>query len=336
MRYFDERYASKARSIFLAYYLVKRNERRERRKKQLKDSRKSGGSSLPRTTRLKQDDIVALKILESGEQSERKRSLLTANRFAAITSLLIHFIALLFAMFYVLESKEDDDYVEVDFTYVKPTRKLRRRTLTRLTKLQITDHKHTQLPQRPAIRTAAVIPNATETFVLPADDSPFNLNVPENFAPELKSERQQDIGMEQEPARVPSHITLNPPQKPRILPHLDVLPESSMELKTDLFLTPTIDLSDVTEPPRFIKKIIPEYPELAEKAGKEGIVILEAEIGLDGKASNISVVQSIGYGCDEAAIAALRASRFKPAREGNTAVVVHIQIPYRFRFEEHY
>lgn len=330
MRYFDEIYASKARSTFLAHYLAKQSERRERRKKQLERSRKSGDSSLPRTTKLKQDTIVALKILESGGQREGKRSLLTANRFAAITSLIIHFIALLFAMFYVLESKEDDDYVEVDFTYVKPTRKLRRRTMNQLAKLQITDHKHTQLPQRPAIGTAAIIPNANETFVLPADDSPFNLNVPENFAPGIKFERQQDIRMEQEPARITSNIKLNTPQKPGILPHLDVLPESSMELKTDLILTPTVD---VTEPPRFIKKIIPEYPELAEKAGKEGIVILEAEIGLDGKASNISVVQSIGYGCDEAAIAALRASRFKPAQEGNTAVVVHIQIPYRFQFE---
>ncbi|HIE26143.1 TPA: energy transducer TonB [Candidatus Poribacteria bacterium] len=283
----------------------------------------------------KQDAIIIRSILESEGKKGKKRGLLTVKQFSAIISILIHLIALLFAMFYVLESKEEGDaVVEVDFTYLKPTRQLRRRMPFRLTQLQITDHEHTQLSQRPAIGTAATIPVANETFLLPADNSPSNLNVPQNVAPAFKSDRQIAIRIEREPERVMSHITLNNQAKPDILSRFDTSTESSLELKTELISTQNFDLSSVTEPPRFIKKTIPEYPELAKQAEKEGVVILEAEIGLDGNATNIAVVQSLGYGCDEAAVAALRSSRFKPARKGDTAIVARIQIPYRFRLEE--
>ncbi|MFQ6040455.1 MAG: energy transducer TonB [Candidatus Poribacteria bacterium] len=283
----------------------------------------------------KQDAIIIRNILESEGKRERKRGLLTVKQFSAITSILIHVIALLFAMFYVLESKEEDDsFVEVDFTYLKPARQLRRRMPSRLTRLQITNYEHTQLPQRPAIGTAATIPIANETFLLPADNLPSNLNTPQNVAPAFESDQQMAIRIEREPARVTSRIALSAQPKPNIFPRLDASTENSIELKTEFLSTQNVDLSGMTEPPRFIKKTIPEYPELAKQAGKEGVVILEAEIGLDGNATNIIVVQSLGYGCDEAAVAALRSSRFKPARKGDTAIVARIQIPYRFHLEE--
>ena len=107
------------------------------------------------------------------------------------------------------------------------------------------------------------------------------------------------------------------------------------ELSADTTEAPTASLRrEVIEPPKFIYKVVPKYPDLARRAKREGVVILEAEIGADGKARDIKVVQQLGYGCEEAAIAALKSSRFLPAKQGKNPVSVRIQIPYRFQFEE--
>ena len=66
----------------------------------------------------------------------------------------------------------------------------------------------------------------------------------------------------------------------------------------------------------------------------QGVVILEAEIGVDGSAQDITVIQKLGYGCDEAAIAALKASRFRSAKQNAKPVAIRIQIPYRFQLED--
>ncbi len=91
---------------------------------------------------------------------------------------------------------------------------------------------------------------------------------------------------------------------------------------------------DVTQKPRFIKRIIPQYPELARRAQKEGRVLLEAVIGTDGIPSEIRIIQAIGFGCDEAAVKALKASRFRPAELEKQHVVVRITIPYNFKFSQ--
>ena len=88
---------------------------------------------------------------------------------------------------------------------------------------------------------------------------------------------------------------------------------------------------EVAQPPRFANKVVAEYPNLARRAQKEGVVILEAEIGADGVARDIIVVQKMGFGCDQAAVKALRRSRFNPARQGRKAIPMRIQIPYRFQ-----
>lgn len=92
-------------------------------------------------------------------------------------------------------------------------------------------------------------------------------------------------------------------------------------------------LSDVTQKPHFIQKVAPKYPSLALAAEKTGIVWLEEIIGVDGIARDIRVIQGIGYGCDEAVVEALRASRFAPAERNGKKVAVWVKLPYRFSLE---
>ena len=87
---------------------------------------------------------------------------------------------------------------------------------------------------------------------------------------------------------------------------------------------------------RFSHKVDPIYPESARLSHKQGLVVLEATIGVDGMARNIKVVKVVevsGLGCEEAAITALKASQFTPARQGKVAISQRLRIPYRFQFK---
>ena len=91
-----------------------------------------------------------------------------------------------------------------------------------------------------------------------------------------------------------------------------------------------------TQNARFFRKVDPIYPESARLSHKQGLVVLEATIGTDGIARNIKVVKVVevsGLGCEEAAITALKASRFVPAKQGEVIVSQRLRIPYRFQFK---
>lgn len=57
----------------------------------------------------------------------------------------------------------------------------------------------------------------------------------------------------------------------------------------------------------------PEYPEEAREAAIEGRVRIEVTIDEQGRVSAARVLQSLGHGCDEAALVVARAARFEPA-----------------------
>jgi len=77
-----------------------------------------------------------------------------------------------------------------------------------------------------------------------------------------------------------------------------------------------------------------KYPEIARKAGIEGTVFVEAIIDEKGNVIKTRVVKSLGHsGCDEAAIAAIRAVKWKPAKQRDKPVKVRISIPVRFRLK---
>ena len=91
-----------------------------------------------------------------------------------------------------------------------------------------------------------------------------------------------------------------------------------------------------TQNAKFFRKVDPIYPESARLSHKQGLVVLEATIGTDGIARNIKVVKVVevsGLGCEEAAITALKASRFVPAKQGIAVVSQRLRIPYRFQFK---
>jgi protein TonB len=81
--------------------------------------------------------------------------------------------------------------------------------------------------------------------------------------------------------------------------------------------------------PRKIHDVSPVYPALALAARKEGIVILEAEIGEDGRVRNTRLLRSIPL-LDEAAIEAVRQWRFTPTLLNGEPVPVVMTVTVAF------
>ena len=95
-------------------------------------------------------------------------------------------------------------------------------------------------------------------------------------------------------------------------------------------------IDEPTQNAKFFRKVDPIYPESARLSHKQGLVVLEATIGVDGIARHIKIVKVVevsGLGCEEAAVAALKASQFVPAKRGKVVVSQRLRIPYRFQFK---
>lgn len=92
-----------------------------------------------------------------------------------------------------------------------------------------------------------------------------------------------------------------------------------------------VPAGQVAHPPTVVSRVDPQYPRPARLAGIEGRVVLEAILDTQGRiGSDIKVLRSVPQ-LDDAAIAALRRWRFKPARnEGGQAVPVILEVPIRF------
>lgn len=141
------------------------------------------------------------------------------------------------------------------------------------------------------------------------------------------------IPIEQKGIEVYKMLSLKKPSYLRPEKHTNAyLPESENYLITPIPLN-IPDISIPTQNASFLKKVDPQYPESARLTHQEGLVVLEATIGIDGKATDIRVVEVIsvsGLGCEESAIQALKASHFTPAMCGKSFISQRLRIPYRF------
>lgn len=76
------------------------------------------------------------------------------------------------------------------------------------------------------------------------------------------------------------------------------------------------------------------YPEIAKRAGVEGTVYVEAFVDETGAVTRVVVVKGIGAGCDEAAMAAVQKTKFRPGKQRGKPVKVRMSIPIRFRLQK--
>jgi len=77
------------------------------------------------------------------------------------------------------------------------------------------------------------------------------------------------------------------------------------------------------------KKIV--YPEFAVRAGITGKVFIKAFIDEKGNVKKTEIIKGIGAGCDEAAVAAVMKTKFKPGKQRGKPVRVQVSIPILFK-----
>ena len=78
----------------------------------------------------------------------------------------------------------------------------------------------------------------------------------------------------------------------------------------------------------------PKYPEIAQEAGIEGTVVVQVFVDDRGRVKDTVILKGIpNTGLDEAATLAIRAVRFRPAKQRERAVGVWISIPVNFRLK---
>ncbi len=79
------------------------------------------------------------------------------------------------------------------------------------------------------------------------------------------------------------------------------------------------------------KRIV--YPEIAKRAGVQGRVYVKAFVNENGSVEKVMLVKGIGAGCDEEALRAVKATKFKPGRQRGKPVKVQVMIPVLFKLQ---
>ena len=88
------------------------------------------------------------------------------------------------------------------------------------------------------------------------------------------------------------------------------------------------------DPPVAMSPIRPRYPEIAQEAGIEGVVVVQAFIDEKGRVKETLILKGVPTtGLDEAAMEAIRKTRFRPAKQRERSVGVWISIPVNFRLK---
>ena len=86
------------------------------------------------------------------------------------------------------------------------------------------------------------------------------------------------------------------------------------------------------KPPAKTKDMKPVYPAMAKQLKVQGVVIIEATIGVDGRVTNAKILRSIRL-LDDAALIAVKAQEFKPTVLNGKPVPIIMTIPINFTMD---
>ena len=163
--------------------------------------------------------------------------------------------------------------------------------------------------------------------VLPRDPVP-ELAPPK---PELLSEPESEPLPEPLP-EIPDAVDI---PKPTQLPQLPTPPPNPQTSQT----SPSSPASAprqarIDAPPRPRRTIKPDYPKGARQRGEQGDVVVELRVNAEGFVDQAEVVTSSGFAeLDEAALRAVRAAKFVPAKSGHSAVASSARLTLTFRLK---
>ncbi len=292
------------------------------------------------TANLDPEQGAVFPTLRSQSVQEQDHKFATPKRLAILTSLGLHLIAALVGTLYIVNTAHvDDDVIIVDLMHTKPPKTRRRLPPREVKRAQLSYPRQTAEPRRPKLVTTAVRLPQSDAWLILAGDKLSSVDTREisDGSTALDTDKlNKQLFSSAQHARIKSVIPDITPDRSSSSIFDKISQPNNLQDNIDANLpTPSpVQSKGVVKRPSWRRKVEPKYPNLARRAQKEGVVVLEATIDLDGIAKNIHVIEGIGFGCDKAAVEALKSSRFTPARNGDAIVTLRIQIPYRFELED--
>jgi len=128
----------------------------------------------------------------------------------------------------------------------------------------------------------------------------------------------EDVEIEDTELDVEEEVTAPPPPQ-----------EEEEEVQLDFFMAVEEMPAPIGGIAAIQKRII--YPEIAKRAGVQGRVYIKAFVDETGTVKKAEVIKGIGAGCDEAAVAAVMKTKFKPGKQRGKPVRVQVSIPILFK-----
>ncbi len=158
---------------------------------------------------------------------------------------------------------------------------------------------------------------------------------------EIQLEEVPEIQMLEEPP---------PPPKPKLPPQIEEAEEEEEAQEEEIeFETEFSEFEEPPPPPtpdtmiyeffkvevkpRVLKQAIPEYPEIARKAGIEGRVVIRAVVDENGNVIQAEVISSTNEIFNEPALKAAYKYKFSPAMMKDKPVKVRVIIPFVFKLQ---
>ncbi len=154
-----------------------------------------------------------------------------------------------------------------------------------------------------------------------------------------------------------------PPPRPPVpieVPNDEVLEDEILDIDAEISFDEPVDLPPPPPPPKKEEEVeeepeaeifmvveeMPEllggiqdlqrqikYPEIAKKAGVEGMVVIQFVVDETGSVADPVVVKGIGAGCDEEALRVVQTAKFKPGKQRGKPVKVRFSLPIRFKLK---
>jgi periplasmic protein TonB len=178
-----------------------------------------------------------------------------------------------------------------------------------------------KLTPAPVIITLQNITEARQVVRTPAPRKPFTpsaqpVAAPKAFEPEAATIPDTKLDGEAVP-QAPSAILV--PEKGGA----DTLKSAGVEEKS------IYDYLEVKNPPKRIKTIVPEYPEMASRAGIEGTVYLKVLVNTKGLVDSVEVQRGPKI-FHNPAIKAAQSTLFSPAKQNDKEVACWVILSFRF------
>ncbi len=185
------------------------------------------------------------------------------------------------------------------------------------------------------------------------------------YFPQVKIERPkieapQELVKVKDVIQTKQEAQLPPPPKPPIpieAPTEDILQDIEIE-SSELIVNEKVNTPPPPPPPKeeeeeaqptffVVVEEMPEpiggiegiqkrikYPEIARRAGVTGRVYVKAYVDEKGNVAKVELIKGIGAGCDEAAMKAVKETKFKPGKQRGKPVKVQVVIPIYFKLKE--